>query len=314
MDRAIRRVGLLVGRERSFPEALMAEVAKRNLGVEVVYARFDAPRATVSPEYEVLVDRISHEVPCYQPFLKAAKLRGVRTINDPFFRIADDKFFDVALASTLGVAAPKTVLLPSKDYESDIDSESLRHNMALVDWGAIEGELGFPMYIKPHWGGGWRAVRRVTSMAELHSAYDHSGRFTMILQEEIVWTQYVRCIVIGGKSVLPALWDPRLSHFERYRHAHRSMPALEPQLEQRVVHDALKLTRALGYDMNTVEFAIADGVPYAIDFMNSAPDFDITSLGESHFQWTVEKMADLVIEAARTPRAMRPRWHELLPI
>jgi len=292
----------------------MAEVERRNAGVEVGYARFDAPRATDIPDYEVIVDRISHEVPCYQPFLKVAKLRGSRIINDPFFRIADDKFFDVALADTLGVAVPKTVLLPSKDYESTIDTESLQHNMGWVDWEKIERDLAFPMYIKPHWGGGWRAVTRVASMSELLSTYDNSGRYTMILQEEIQWTQYVRCIVIGRQHVLPALWDPRLSHFERYRHAHRSMPALDRELEARVSHDALKLTRALGYDMNTVEFAISNGVPFAIDFMNSAPDFDITSLGESHFRWTVEKMADLVVDAAKAPRADRPRWHELLPI
>ncbi|WP_394850533.1 hypothetical protein LZC95_24135 [Pendulispora brunnea] len=309
-----RRVGLLVGRERSFPEALMAEVARRDVGVEVVYANFNAPRATDKLEYEVIVDRISHEVPCYQPFLKVAKLRGARTINDPFFRIADDKFFDVALADALSVSVPKTVLLPSKDYESSISAESLQHNMGLVDWEAIERDLGFPMYIKPHWGGGWTGVTRVASMQELHTAYDNSGRYTMIVQEEIRWVQYVRCIVIGRRDVLPALWDPRLSHFDRYRHAHESMPPLGAELEARVVHDALKLTRALGYDMNTVEFAIADGIPYAIDFMNSAPDFDITSLGESHFRWTVEKMADLVIDAAKTPRASRPRWNELTSI
>ncbi len=290
----------------------MAEVKARNAGVEVVYARFDSPRASDTPDYEVLVDRISHEVPCYQPFLKVAKLRGVRIINDPFFRIADDKFFDAALAESLGVAVPKTVLLPSKDYESSIDADSLSHNMAWVDWERIERELRFPMYIKPHWGGGWRAVTRVGSMAELQTAYDHSGRFTMILQEEISWTQYVRCIVIGRREVLPALWDPRLSHFDRYRYAHNEMPPLDGDLEAWVVRDALKLTKALGYDMNTVEFAISNGVPYAIDFMNSAPDFDITSLGESHFRWTVEKMADLLVEAARVPRAARPRWHELV--
>jgi len=54
----------------------------------------------------------------------------------------------------------------------------------------------------------------------------------------------------------------------------------DPALEARVCEDARKLCRALGYEMNTVELAIRDGVPYAIDFMNSAPDFDVTSLGE----------------------------------
>jgi hypothetical protein len=135
----------------------------------------------------------------------------------------------------------------------------------------------------------------------------------MILQEEIRWEQYVRCIVIGKEHVRPALWDPRRSHFERYTHAAASMPPLSPALEERVVADARTLCRALGYEMNTVELAIRDGVPYAIDFMNSAPDFDITSLGEEHFAWVVDRMATLVIDLASKPRSEGPlAWDALL--
>ena len=304
----LRRIGLLVGRERSFPEALKAEVARRDVGAEVVYAKFGAPRASDLSEYDVVIDRISHDVVCYQPFLKMLRLRGTRVINDPFWRIADDKFFDCALARTLGVRVPKTVLLPAKSYVADISDASLQHNMDLVDWSGIAEELEFPMYMKPHWGGGWRDISRVTSMDELFAAYDKSGQKTMILQEEIRWTQYVRCVVIGRRDVLPALWNPSLSHFERYARAAETMPPLGDALEARVIKDALTLTRALGYDMNTVEFAVRDGVPYAIDFMNSAPDFDITSLGDAHFRWTVEKMADFVIAAAIAPPAEPTRW------
>ncbi|MEO6577162.1 MAG: hypothetical protein ABIP89_25160 [Polyangiaceae bacterium] len=312
MSNVVTKVGLLVGRERSFPDALIDEVARRNVGVTASYAEMSAPRAEEPPPYDVLVDRISHEVTCYQPFLKLAALHGTRVINNPFWRIADDKFFNAGLASRIGVKVPKTVLLPSKSHGADVSAESLT-NMRWVDWNAIGTELGFPLYIKPHWGGGWKHVTRVTSMEELHAAYDKSGQLTMVLQEEIRWTQYVRCIVIGQKEVLPALWDPRLSHFERYTGAGQSMSPLDPSLEKRVMGDALAITRALGYDMNTVEFAVADGVPYAIDFMNSAPDLDIASLGESHFRWSVEKMADLVISAAHTPvKAGQYRWDWLL--
>ena len=112
----MRRVGLLVGRERSFPDALIAEVNRRDSGVTCEYASFDAPRADVAPPYDVLVDRISHEVTCYQPYLKLAALYGTRIVNNPFWRIADDKFFNAGLAARLGVAVPKTVLLPQKAY------------------------------------------------------------------------------------------------------------------------------------------------------------------------------------------------------
>jgi glutathione synthase/RimK-type ligase-like ATP-grasp enzyme len=310
---ADKQVGLLVGRERSFPDALIAEVHRRDAGVTASYAEVTALRADDerhAPRYDVLVDRISHEVTCYQPWLKLAALAGTRVINNPFWRIADDKFFNVGLASRLGVAVPKTVLLPSKSYGDDVNDKSLT-NLGLVDWDGLAADLGFPMYMKPHWGGGWKDVTRVTSMAELHAAYDKSGKSTMIVQEEIRWSQYVRCIVIGQKDVLPALWNPSLSHFDRYGRAGDSMPPLLPELEARVIKDALTVTSALGYDMNTVELAIRDGVPYAIDFMNSAPDFDISSLGD-YFAWTVEKMADLVVRAAYAPPQAHLRWDALL--
>lgn len=307
------RVGLLVGRERSFPEALIEEIRRRGADVEASYAEIDATSIERPPAYDVLVDRISHEVTCYQPVLKLAALSGTHVINNPFWRIADDKLFNAALARRLGVAVPKTVVLPSKEYGPDITSGSLRNLKYPIDWRGIVDELGLPIFLKPHWGGGWRDVHRVTSLEELLARYDRTGKVTMIAQEAIEWTQYVRCIVIGREEVRPALWDPRHGHFDRYSKASSSMPALSPELEERVISDARTLCRALGYDMNTVELAVRDGVPYAIDFMNSAPDFDITSLGEAHFKWTVEKMADLCVKLATSgPAKPIDRWDSLL--
>jgi hypothetical protein len=302
----------MVGRERTFPEALIAEVTRRDRGVWCEYAKLSAPRADEPVPYDVLVDRISHEIPCYQPYLKLAALWGTRIVNNPFWRIADDKFFNAGLAGRIGVAVPKTVLLPQKSYGPDITEGSLT-NLEWVDWDGLEKDLGYPMYMKPHWGGGWKDVRRARDRAELMAAYDRAGEKTMILQEEIAWSQYVRCIVIGKRDVLPALWDPRLAHQDRYVRAAESMPALSPGLRDRVTNDALAITSALGYDMNTVEFAVRDGMPYAIDFMNSAPDFDVSSLGESHFGWTVERMAELVIDLALWDGPARAhRWDDLL--
>jgi glutathione synthase/RimK-type ligase-like ATP-grasp enzyme len=307
------RVGLLTGREKSFPDALIAEVERRNAGVVASYAALDATRIDRPPPYDVLVDRISHEVSCYQPILKLAVLNGTRVINNPFWRIADDKFFNTALAARLGVAVPKTYVLPSKSYATDVSSETLHNLRYPLDWVGIASDLGFPIFLKPHWGGGWRDVHKVDSIEQLIVAYDKTGQNTMIAQEGIAWTQYVRCLVIGKEHVRPALWNPSLRHFDRYTQAASTMPPLTPELEARVVEDARKLCRALGYEMNTVEFGIQGGVPYAIDFMNSAPDFDISSLGPDHFAWVVDKMADLVIEMARRPAEHAPStWDAVL--
>jgi glutathione synthase/RimK-type ligase-like ATP-grasp enzyme len=314
MSNGVRSVGILVGRERSFPDALIARVAAKDAGVVADYARIDITRIDAPPPYDVLVDRISHDVPSYQPVLKIAALHGARVVNNPFWRIADDKFFNAGLAAKLGVAVPKTAVLPSKSHGPDITSGSLANLVYPLDWDGLVRDFGFPMFVKPHWGGGFRDVTRVSNLEELLRAYDASGRLTMIVQEGIEWSAYVRCIVIGQEEVRIALWDPRLGHFDRYVRAAESMAPLDAALQERVERDARTLCRALGYDMNTVEFAIRDGVPYAIDFMNSAPDFDVSSLGPENFEWVVDRMADLVIRLAKAEKASHARAEELLPV
>jgi glutathione synthase/RimK-type ligase-like ATP-grasp enzyme len=306
-----RRVGLLVGRERSFPDALIAEINTRDSGVVAEYVQLGHTTIDAPQRYAVIVDRISHEVTYYQTFLKRAALEGAYVINNPFWRIADDKFFGTCLAHKLGVAVPRTVALPNKDYPEGIVAESLSNLTYPLDWQAVVEYTGLPAYLKPHWGGGWREVHRVESLGELIHAYDRTHEYCMILQEAIEWRQYVRCICIGAREVLAVPWDPRKSHFERYIAA--AGVRLDAQLERTVVEQARLLNEALGYDMNTVEFAVRDGVPYAIDFMNSAPDFDITSLGENYFAWTVQAMADLAIDRATRPAPPpRLRWTDFL--
>ncbi|HWP44272.1 MAG TPA: hypothetical protein VNO14_13595 [Blastocatellia bacterium] len=306
-------MGLLVGRERSFPDALIQEVNSRSAGVEAEYIKIgEVPSNAIFP-YHVIVDRISHEVIFYQPYLKAAALAGTTVINNPFWRIADDKFFGTALLKRLGIDVPRTLILPSKDYPESIIPESLSNLKWPLDWHQIADYTGLPAILKPHWGGGWKDVYLVNTVDELLAAYDRSGQLCMMLQEFIDWQQYVRCICIGKTSILITNWDPRRPHFERYRDFDQQV---DSDLAERIRSDAIKINEALGYDMNTVEFAVRDGVPYAIDFTNSAPDFDISSLTEAYFPWVVYAMADLVIARAQQAVSHRPRlrWNELLDI
>lgn len=208
---------------------------------------------------------------------------------------------------------PRTFVLPSHSWGEGVTSESLTNLALPIDWQRIADELGFPMYLRPHCGGGWRDVHRVGSLEELFTAYDRSGCETMLLQEETAWTQYVRCIVVGKEEVLPALWDPRRWHYERYVCADESMPPLSREQVDELSGLSRKLCGALGYDMNTIEWAIRGGVPYAVDFMNSTPDFDLSSLGESCFRWVITKMADLVIALAKNPgRRDELRWDRMI--
>lgn len=307
------KVGLLVGRERSFPNALIEEINKRSQGVTADYIKVGEIASNVTCPYQVIIDRISHEVAFYQTYLKTATLSGTVVINNPFWRMADDKFFGTALVEKLGVAVPKTVVLPMHSYMEGISAESLSNLKFPLDWQAVIEYIGLPAFLKPHWGGGWKAVNRVNTLDELFFHYNQSGQLCMMLQEFIDWQQYVRCICIGKKEILITNWDPRKPHFERYRGTDQT---LDPNLEERIRIDAIKINEALGYDMNTVEFAVRDNIPYAIDFMNSAPDFDISSLTEKYFPWVINKMADLVIESAKKAVEEKPtyRWNELMKI
>jgi hypothetical protein len=304
------RVGLLVGRERSFPDALIAEVNGRDVGVLCEYVLLGGTAMGETPPYAVLVDRISHEIPYYAAFLKAAALAGATVINNPFWRAADDKFFGAALVTRLGIASPRTVALPNRAYAEGIVTESLRNLVYPLDWQSIVGYVGLPAVLKPHWGGGWKDVSVVATLEELWETYNRSGAQGMILQEFIAWEHYVRCICIGQQRVLPIRYNPLAPFHERYVVDHRH---LTPELGERILHDARLINRAMGYDMNTVEFAVRGGVPYAIDFMNTAPDFDRVSLPPVYFGWVVKHMADLLIARARLAVAPPgPRWRALM--
>jgi glutathione synthase/RimK-type ligase-like ATP-grasp enzyme len=190
----MKRVGILVGREKTFPEALIKNINERSGGSVVAeYLTLGGIRHDAPPEYDLVIDRISHEVPFYRATLKRMALDGAFIINNPFWWSADDKFFNYSLARKLGVAVPKTVLLPQKDYISGIVSESLRNLQFPLDWQAIVDYVGFPAFMKPFDGGGWKNVSKVNSLEELIAEYDQTGTLCMTLQESVEFDQFVRC-------------------------------------------------------------------------------------------------------------------------
>jgi hypothetical protein len=306
--KAPKRVGLIVGREWSFPPRFIEEVNKRDKGVVAEFVEVGAPMMDEPCPYDVIIDRISHEVPFYRTYLKYAALNGTTVVNNPFMWSADDKFFGATLATKLGIAHPKTAVLPNKEYVPGIvHDESLRNLKFPLDWDALLEYIGLPCILKDAHGGGWKEVYVCRSKEELLHHYNESGLLTMIVQEFIEWEQFVRCICLGQDEILPIKYDPgeRKYHVE---HDH-----LGPKLGKRIVEDSRKLVGALGYDMNSMEWAVKDGVPYAIDFMNPAPDMDINSLTPHYFEWVVEHMADLAIKLAKKPRPQHKplRWDKL---
>jgi hypothetical protein len=307
-------VGLLVGREYSFPPAFIARVNEKGAphGIKAEMVKWGGTRMTEDAKYSVIVDRISHEVEYYRGALKHAVLQGTYVINNPFWWTADDKYFNYSVMAKLGCAIPKTVLLPQKAYPKEIDltPESLRNLEYPVDWDALLDYVGRPAILKPYSGGGWKHVYKVNDRNELLEAYDGTAPYCMTLQEFIDFESYVRCFTFAKNDITPVKYDPRE---RRYLVEHSY---LSPELGARVVRDAQTINNALGYEMNTIEFAVRDGVPYAIDYLNPAPDFERDRITDFYFSHVLEKMSDLVIDRALNPEPTRswPRWEEMLGI
>ncbi len=307
----VKKVGLVVGREWSMPPALIKEINERDQGVVCDLPKIGLPTGAPSLDgvidYDVLVDRISHEVGMYRAFLKHAVLRGVKVVNNPFMWSADDKFFGATLAESVGVRSPKTVLLPNREYVPGIKhDESLRNLVFPLDWKLVVQHVGLPCILKDAHGGGWKEVYVCRTLEELIHNYNSSGLLTMIAQEFIEWDEFVRCMCIGQQEILPMQYDPKARKYIV------SDTFLAPALRERIIKDARTLNQALGYDMNSMEFAVKDGIPYAIDFMNCAPDMDIHSLTPPYFEWTIKAMADMLIRQAKSPTPPPASWRGFL--
>jgi hypothetical protein len=309
----MKRVGVLVGREKTFPEAIIKGINERGKGAVIAeYIKLGGIRYDAPPKYDLVIDRISHEVPFYRATLKRMALEGTIVINNPFWWSADDKFFNYSLGEKLGVAIPKTVLLPQKDYMEGIVSESLRNLEFPLDWQGVIDYVGLPAFLKPFDGGGWKNVSKINSLEELLAEFDETGTLCMTLQESIDFDQFVRCYCVGQEEVMIMAYDPRKPYLSGEQYVH-DPNYLEPKLAERVKKDVRTLCTALGYDINTVEFAIKDGVPYAIDFMNPAPDAELASVGEFYHEWITQAVINLVFKRLAEPvERSRYRWDALL--
>ncbi|HTQ28675.1 MAG TPA: hypothetical protein VMI35_11120 [Puia sp.] len=295
----MKKIGVLFGQERSFPMAFVERINSKNVpGVSAEPVRIDKVVQGADSGYAVILDRISQDVPFYRAFLKNAALCGTAVINNPFWWSADEKFFNNCLATKIGVPVPKTVILPSREHPTDTSDQSFSNLAFPLDWDGIFKYIGFPAYMKPFAGGGWKNVYKLRNAEEFYQKHSETGQLVMLLQEEIVFDEYYRCYCIGGKYVRIMPYEPRNPHHLRYVSEFNPSPERWRMMEEIV----LRINQFLGYDFNTVELAVRDGIPYAIDFCNPAPDAERTSVGEDNFNWVVETAANYAIERALVHR------------
>jgi hypothetical protein len=297
----MKKIGILFGQETTFPPAFVERVNSKE--VKDITAEFVKIDKVVQGElsgYDVIIDRISQDVPFYRAYLKNAAVSGAAVINNPFWWSADEKFFNNALMTKLGVEVPKTVLLPSNQHPDDTDANSFRNLNYPMNWEAIFNYIGFPAFFKPFAGGGWKNVYRLNSPEDFFKAYNETGQLVMMLQEEIKFTEYFRCYSLDRTDFHLMRYDPKKPHHLRYV---QNPEPIEKELMEKINKTISIISTSLGYDFNTIELAVRDGIPYAIDFCNPAPDADRNSVGDANFEWIVEAAANMAVRKAKAHKS-----------
>ncbi|MDH7515062.1 MAG: hypothetical protein QHI48_04190, partial [Bacteroidota bacterium] len=241
----MKTIGILFGMENTFPGALADCI--NGMGVEGVHAepvKIGGIRDDRPAPYDVIVDRISHRMPYYRSWLKHAALNGSIVINDPFLCSADDKFIDVTIARRAGAAVPRTVLIPSKEHPPETTAMSMRNLLYPLNWDELFSYVGFPLFMKPHSGGGWRQVYKIHTPEEFFFYYDQSGPICMMIQEAIHHEAYYRCFCIGRRDVRIMPFAPQQPIHLRYITEYPDVP---PSVLDRMRKDVLAINGILGY-------------------------------------------------------------------
>lgn len=309
---SVRRIGLSLGADLCWPifyEDILAELAPVvRIGGDDI--SFEVERVTIEPfdlaqpvRYDVLLDRLTPWYHTSREWIKKAIVQNdLYVLNNTFTLQSMEKHTSYAAMIRLGLPVPRTILLPPKEYAPQPDLEmTLASYARMFDLGAIGDELGYPAFLKPYDGGGWRGVSRVADADELRRAYDASGTEIMHLQEAIEpFDLFVRVLAVGPQ-VNVIRYDPDSSLHDRYK---VDFGFVDDDALSLLSDMAMTINSFFGWDFNSVEALRRDTTFHPIDFANANPDSQVTSL-HYHIPWLVKSKISWSLYCAATQRRMR---------
>lgn len=294
-----KKIGLIVGNEAEWPAAFLAAINQID-GVTGELVKIGPTFADEPVEYDVIIDRISHDIPYYRAYLKYAAVQGTYLINDPLTKAIDQKFFNIAIVKKLGFKIPKTVVLPNKELDVDTTADTFRNLKYPMKWDEIIDYVGVPAIFKDIKNGGRRRVRRVSSTDELLQVYDESGYRTTILQEIIESDTHAHCFVIGEKVL-----GLQYSLAEK-RYLAEPLD-LKSKVGKAMKKAAIKISEAFNYEINMVEFVTQDDQPVVINGTNPAPEINQKLMSSDQFSWLVAQTVKVALERAKRPLPSKVR-------
>jgi len=312
MARVTRKIGLSLGADICWPLCYEQILSRLDLAIpwEGDTVAIEAERVTIEPfdlrqpcRYDVVLDRLTHWYDTSREWIKKAILMdGLYVLNNPWSVQSMEKHTSYCAMMHLGMPIPETWLVPPRSYEPTPDlSPTLRRYAKLFDLGKVGEAIGYPMFMKPYDGGGWRSVSRIPDEATLRKRYDESGTCVMHLQAAVSpFDSFVRCIGLGPQTHL-VRYDPDAPLHDRYTQETDFVSDEEAQLLR---DTTLTINAFFGWDFNSCEALRKDGAWYPIDFANPCPDSQVTSL-HRHFPWLVKANLRWSVFCAVTKRPMR---------
>jgi glutathione synthase/RimK-type ligase-like ATP-grasp enzyme len=288
----MKRISVLYGIEKSFPQSVIDYINENFKGIKAEELKIGSVKINDKFKYDVILDRVSHLIPFYQTYLKAAVVAGSKVINDPFTSNADNNFYHSVLSASLKINTPKSVIIPSKELPEGTIPEMMHNLIYPLDWDDVFNYIGFPAYLKPNIGHAPHTAYKIYNQHEFFSTYDLTGRMTMILQENIEYEEYFRVFTIGKKESRVLRYDPIKPLHLRY---YKEETIIDDKLRKELEKISLKICNHFNYDFNSSDIAIKEGKPYVIDWLNNSPVCDKEFLFSDDFKWLVEKTSNFLI-------------------
>ena len=329
MGEVVRHIGLSLGADVCWP--LCFEHMMQRLDLRIPWQgdtlKFEVERVTIEPydlrqacKYDVVVDRLTHWYHTSREWIKkSVVMDDLYVFNNPWSVQANEKHTSYAAMMKLGMPIPETWMIPPKQYDhaAQPDARATLYKYAkLFDLNQLGQSVGYPLYLKPYDGGGWRAVTRVKDAAALKKAYDESGKAVMHAQASVEgFDHFVRCIGFGPQARC-VLYDASQPLHDRYTMKTDFMPAADVEHLRKVT---MTINAFFGWEFNSCEAlrTVKDGKStwHPIDFANPCPDSQVTSL-HFHFPWLVKAYVRWAVFCAATKRKMRrtPDWEPFLDI
>lgn len=313
MREITRNIGLSLGADICWPacyEAIMRRLDLR-IPIDGDIIRFHVERVSIEPfdlrqpcKYDLVIDRLTHWYHTSREWIKKAVIMDdLYVFNNPWSVQSMEKHTSYAAMMHLGMPIPDTWMIPPKSYDPGNPDlkPTLNQYAKLFDLEQIGDQIGYPLFVKPYDGGGWRSVSKCDDASALKRSYDASGTSLMHIQGAVQpFDRFVRCIGFGPQTYC-VLYDPDAPLHDRYTMERGFIP---PEEEDHLRKITLTINAFFGWEFNSCESLRRDGVWHPIDFANPCPDSQVTSL-HYYFPWFVKAYIRWSVFCAATRRPMR---------